>query len=258
MKLYHFGLIFTVICVGFLVTAQIRSLTAMKEEEIRRAEYDCLVSAVDAAMSAVFTGEESIASRSGLQQAEEVFFQMLSVLHDGTPDAAGRSVWQAYVPCLVVFDENGYYRYRNVPGHGWQWSEITIYQEDGIPESFFSETEELLSQYHNLHYNSSKKYRMEKAEKGIWEQSLSRACVFAVYAPECLKGMGKEQGIFLYAAAQRAKEAYFVTEDQYCHLPSCELCEKSRVIARYATQKESAEDGALPCTRCLKGFGQEP
>lgn len=257
MKLYHFGLIFAVIFIGFSVTAQIRSLAAMKEEEIRRTEYDCLVAAVDAAMSAVFTGEENIASRSGLQQAEEVFFQMLSILHDGTPDAAGRSAWQAYVPCLVVFDEKGYYRYYNVPGHGWQWSEITVYQEEGIPESFFSEMENLLAQYHNLHYNSSKQYRLEKAERGIWEQSLSRACVFAVYAPECFRGVGKEQGIFLYAAAQRAKEAYFVTEDQYCHLPSCEQYEKSRVIARYATQKESAKDGALPCPGCLKGFETE-
>lgn len=257
MKLYHFGLIFTVIAAGFLVTAQICSVTAMKEEEIRRTEYDCLVAAVNAAVSAAFTGEESVVTVSGLQQAEEAFFQTLSVLHDGIPDQAGRSAWQTYVPCLVVFDEKGYYRYGYEPGQGYLWSEITVYQEDGIPESFFSETEEILSQYHSLNYTSTKKYRMEKAKEGVWERSLSRACVFAVYAPRLPETAQKEQGIFLYAAAQRVKEAYFVTEDNYCHLPSCERCKTGVVIARYATQKASAEDGAIPCEQCLKGYGKE-
>ncbi len=252
MKIYHFGLIFIVIAAGFLVTDQIRSVAAMKEEEIRRTEYDCLVAAVNAAISVVFTGEDSIATASGLQQAEEAFLQTLSVLHDGMADAAGRAAQRQYVPCLVVFDERGYYRYRYVPGKGYLWSEITLYQGEEIPDGFFSETEELLSQYHSLHDTSKKKYRMEKAEKGIWEQGLSRACVFAVYAPRLPETSEKEQGIFLYAAARRTKEAYFVTEDHYCHLPSCEHCEGSVVIARYATQRESAEDGAVPCDSCLK------
>lgn len=73
MKLYHFGLIFIVIAAGFLVTAQIRSVTAMKEEELRRTEYDCLVAAVNAAAGAVFSGEDSRVKASGLQQAEEIF-----------------------------------------------------------------------------------------------------------------------------------------------------------------------------------------
>lgn len=257
MRLYHFGLIFTVIAVCFLVTAQISSVTAMKEEEIRRTEYDCLVAAVNAAVSAAFTGEESVVTVSGLQQAEEAFFQTLSVLHDGIPDQAGRRAWQEYVPCLVVFDERGYYRYGYVPGQGYLWSEITLYQEEKIPESFFHETEEILSQYHSLHYTSVKKYRMEKAGGGVWERELSRACVFAVYAPKFPETGHKEQGVFLYAAAQRVKEAYFVTEDNYCHLPSCERCKTGTVIARYATQKASAEDGAVPCEQCLKELGKE-
>ncbi len=257
MKLYHFGLIFIVIAAGFLVTAQIRSVTAMKEEEIRRTEYDCLVAAVNAAAGAVFSGEDSRVAASGLQQAEEIFFQTLSVLHDGTPDAAGRRVWREYVPCLVVFDETGYYRYSYVPGQGYVWTAVEIEQKEEIPESFFSETEELLSRYYALHVSSAKSYRMEKAGTGVWEQSLSRACVFAVYAPGLPEAAGKKQDVFLYAAAQRVREAYFVTEDNYCHLPSCSRCEKDKVIARYATQKESAQDGAIPCASCLKGI-EEP
>ncbi len=257
MKLYHFGLIFIVIATGFLVTAQIRSVTAMKEEEIRRTEYDCLVAAVNAAAGVVFSGGENRATASGLQQAAEVFFQTLSVLHDGTPDAAGRSVWRECVPCLVVFDETGYYCYSYVPGQGYVWSAVEIEQKEEIPESFFSETEELLSRYHALHVSSAKKYRMEKAGRGVWEQSLSRACVFAIYAPRLPEAAGKGGDIFLYAAAQRIREAYFVTEDNYCHLPSCRRCEKSTIIARYATQRESAQDGAIPCASCLKGI-EEP
>lgn len=257
MKLYHFGLIFIVIATGFLVTAQLRSVTSMKEEEIRRTEYDCLVAAVNAAAGVVFSGEDNRVKASGLQQAEEVFFQTLSVLHDGTPDAAGRSVWREYVPCLVVFDETGYYRYSYVPGQGYVWTATEIEQKEEIPESFFSETEELLSGYHALHVSSAKSYRMEKAGGGVWEQSLSRACVFAVYAPGRPEAAGKKQDVFLYAAAQRVREAYFVTEDNYCHLPSCSCCEKDKVIARYATQKESVQDGAVPCESCLKGM-EEP
>lgn len=118
----------------------------------------------------------------------------------------------------------------------------------------FSETEELLSRYHALHTASAKRYRVEKAGTGVWEQSLSRACVFAVYAPKLPEAAGKKQDVFLYAAAQRVREAYFVTEDNYCHLPSCSRCEKEKVVARYATQKESAQDGAIPCASCLKGI----
>lgn len=257
MKLYHFGLIFIVIATGFLVTAQICSVTSIKEEEIRRTEYDCLVAAVNAAAGVAFSGGENRVTASGLQQAEEVFFQTLSVLHGGTPDAEERAVWREYVPCLVVFDETGYYRYSYVPEQGYVWSAVRIEQKEEIPESFFSETEELLSRYHALHVSSAKKYRMERAGGGVWEQSLSRACVFAVYAPKLPEPAGRRQGIFLYAAAQRVREAYFVTEDNYCHLPSCSRCEKSRIIARYATQKESAQDGAVPCAGCLKEI-EEP
>ncbi|MDD6036490.1 MAG: hypothetical protein PUC30_09920 [Lachnospiraceae bacterium] len=252
MKWYHFGLFFALIAMTFFTTAQIRLITTMKNEEIRRTEYDCLVAATNAAVAAAFTGAENRITKAGLIQAEEAFFQTLAVLHDGIPDAAGRAAWKQYVPCLVVFDEEGYYRYCYVSGQGYVWSELTPYQSGEIQESFFSETEEILSQYHSVHYTSAKKYRMEKAERGVWEQGLSKACVFALYAPK-MSGLGKhEQEYILYAAAHRVKEAYPVTEDNYCHLSSCEQCIKQEVIARYASQKESAKAGAIPCESCMR------
>lgn len=252
MKFYHFGLIFAIIAVGIIVTAQIHLVTTMKEEEIRRTEYDSLVSAVNAAVEAAFEGAENKVTAGSLQQAAEAFFQTLSVLHDGMPDAAGRAKWKEYVPCLAVFDEQGYYCYAYVDGKGYEWSEIKPYQGEGIPRDFFAETQELLSQYHGIHYSSKKIYRMESAQAGIWEQSLSRACVFAIYAPPVFQRLKAEQGIYLYAATGRTKETYFVTEDNYCHLPSCKRCEEEKIVARYASQKESAIDGAIPCEYCLK------
>lgn len=252
MKFYHFGLVFAVIAAGIIVTTQIYLVTAMKEEEIRRIEYDSLVSAVNAAVETAFEGTENIVTAGSLQQAAEAFFHTLSVLHGGLPDAVGRAKWQEYVPCLAVFDEQGYYCYGYVEGKGYEWSELTPYQGEGIPKVFFSETEKLLSQYHGIHYSSKKTYRMESAQTGIWEQSLSRACVFAIYAPPVLQRLKKTQGIYLYASTGRTKETYFVTEDNYCHLPSCGRYEKEKIVARYVSQKESAIDGAIPCEYCLK------
>ena len=56
----------------------------------------------------------------------------------------------------------------------------------------------------------------------------------------------------MYAASGQATAAYLVTEDNYCHVPYCEKCKSEKVVAWYATQKESAEDGAIPCEECLK------
>ena len=252
MKWYHFGLIFLVIAVPFFLRAQIRLIIKMKEETERRMEYDCLMAAVNAAVEVAFTGAENKVTEAGLLQTEEVFFQTLSVLHDGIADEAGMAAFRNCVPCLVVFDEQGYYCYRYTGEQGYAWSAYGPYQDGEIPERFFSETEELLADYHRLHYTAKKRYRMEQAAKGIWEQSLSKACVFAIYAPPVTKSGKNEQGMLLYAAANRTREAYLVTEDNHCHLPSCEGVKNGTVIARYATQKKSAEDGAIPCPLCLQ------
>ena len=251
MKLHHFTLCFAVVAIGFFLTAQIRLVTKLQKERTEKMEYDCLVAAVNAAVETAFGDGESSVTKAGLAQTEEVFFHTLGVLQEGKTDSATWQAWREHVPCLVVFGEKGYYRYCFVPGKGYVWSELIPYQEGQIPEAFFSETEELLLQYHNLQYCSSKQYRMEQAGKGIWEQSIKPPCVFAVYAPRSLCLMGQNDD-FLYAASGRRTEVYLVTEDNICHLPFCEKCKEEKVVARYVSQKESAEDGAVPCESCLQ------
>lgn len=251
MKLHQAALAFVIVGAGFIVTAQISLVTKMQEENKRKTEYDCLVSAVNAAVEVAFSGGTDGLTGEQLLQTEEVFFQTLGVLWEGTTDLATGNVWRQQVPCLVLFEENGYYMYHFMPGTGYGWSELVSYENGQIPERFFSDTEALLGQYHSLQYVSSKKYRMERAGKGIWEQSITPPCVFAIYAPKTIGRVGECDG-FLYAASGSRETAYYVTEDNYCHLPFCEYCKTGPVVARYTTQKESAEDGAIPCAYCMK------
>lgn len=252
MKFYHFGLAFAIIAAGFFVMAQTRWITTLQREELQRNEYDCLVAAVNGAVEAVFTGTENTVTKDDLKRASEVFFQTLSVLHGGMPNEAEYTAWRDCVPLLAVFEERGYYCYCFVEGVGYEWSELIPYEGEGISDQFFAETEELLVRYHALHYTAKKTYRMVAAEEGVWERSLSRASVFAVYAPPLTEQWEEGQDTFLYAAAKRTKEAYLVTEDNYCHVPSCAEVKKKKTVARYTTQKESAYDGAMPCEQCLK------
>lgn len=251
MKLHQVALAFVIVAVGFFVTAQIGFVTKMQEENRRKTEYDCLVSAVNAAAEVAFFGGTANLTGEQLLQTEEVFFQTLGVLWEGTTDLATGNGWRQQVPCLVVFEEKGYYLYRFMPGAGYGWSELVSYENGQIPECFFTDTEALLGQYHSLQYTSSKKYRMEQAGKGIWEQSITPPCAFAIYAPKSFGLVGEWDG-FLYAASGSGETAYYVTEDNYCHLPFCEYCKTRPVVGRYTTQKESAEDGAIPCVYCMK------
>lgn len=252
MKLHHFVLLFAIVAGGFFLEAQIRLVIKMQNEGTKKTEYDCLVTAVNSAVEAGFTGTESVVTAAGLAQAEEEFFRTLAVLHDGTTDDAAQEQWKQIVPCLAVFDENGYYLYRCTPGAGYGWSQAVLYEEGKIPESFFCETEEILEQYHHLSGIPAKKYRVGQAKEGVWEQSIEPPCVFAIYAPELLQTRDNTESVFLYAASRRVKSTFFVTGDNICHLPTCERCLSEEVVARYSTQKESAEDGAAPCEYCLK------
>lgn len=251
MKLHHFSLVFAVIAIGFFVTTQTVLVTKMQREGRKKTEYDCLVSAVGATVEEVFYGMDNRVSQETLRQAEEVFFQTLSVLRDGTADRAAWEKVRERVPCLVVFEKRGYYKYCLRGEEGYSWSGLVLYDQGDIPKGFFEETEELLEQYHNLQYRSDKSYRMELAGQGVWEQSIEPPCVFAIYAPEAI-ALPEDTTEFLYAASGREYEAYYVTKDNYCHLPFCEAYREEDVIARYATQRQSAEDGALPCEYCLK------
>lgn len=251
MKLYHFGLIFAVVAIGFIVTMQTRFVIKQSYVEREKTEYDVLVAAVDAMVDVVFAGGKTIVTEERLFYGEEVFFQTMAVLQEGDTDRAAWEAKRAQVPCLVVFEERGYYVYCRRPGKGYGWSELYLYNDGQIPERFFSETEDLLKRYHSENCAVNKTYRMESAGKGVWEQSLAPICVFAVYAQENLY-RAEADGIFLYAASGQATAVYLVTEDNYCHVPYCEKCKSGNVVAWYATQKESAEDGAMPCEECLK------
>lgn len=251
MKMHHFSLLFAVFSIGFFMTAQTVLVIKMYREGQEKTEYKILVSAVEAAVEEVFHGPDNTVSRVGLKQAEDVFYRTLSVLRDGTADRASWESVRMRVPCLVVFEERGYYMYCFQPEEGYRWSELMLYDHGEIPETFFEETEALLEQYHNLQYHSDKNYGMKHAGKGIWEQSISPPCVFAIYAPEAI-GVPEDTVTFLYAASGREYEVYYVTKDNYCHLPFCKAYIEEEVIARYATQRESAEDGAIPCEHCLK------
>lgn len=249
MKFYHVGLVFAVIAGGCFLITQLRLLGVTEQEKLRRNEYDCLVAAVEAAVEVAFTGEENEVSEENLELADEVFFQTLSVLHGGTPDyvESGRDC----VPCLVLLESRGYYIYSMTEKTGYGWSELKPYQEEGL-ESVLAEAEEIVSRYHAVHYTNGRMYHMKAAQKGIWEQGLSKACVFAVYAPPIAEISGTEQGVLFYAAAGRTRTVYYVTEDNVCHVSSCDQLQKKKVVALYTTQKESAQDGAYPCAECLK------
>lgn len=252
MKMHHFALFFILIAGGFFVTAQTLQVTKMQRESIKKTEYDCLVAAVNATVETVFSGTDNIVTKEELDRAEEVFFQTLSVVRDGATDRAAWIALRERVPCLAVFEERGYYLYFLDYERGYGWTDLVQYEEGKIPQCFFEETEELLRQYHNLQYQSRKHYRMVQTEEGIWEQSIEPPCVFAIYAPASMK-LPEDFAEFLYAASGRRYGTYYVTEDNYCHLPLCEECKTKQIVARYATQKESAEDGAIPCGECLKG-----
>ncbi len=251
MKLHHFALFFFVIASGFIVTAQIVLTVRMQRESTDRIEYDCLVAAINATVEEVFTSSGNIVTEVELARAEEVFFQTLAVVRDGATDPASWKAVREYIPCLVVFDETGCYRYYFEAGKGYHWTAQIPYEEGQVPEHFFEETERILQQYHNTRYDSDKVYRMERAERGIWEQSIVPPCIFAIYAPQSIAVSDDSLG-FLYAATGRTYEAFYVTEDRYCHLPFCKECKEKKIVARYATQRESAEDGASPCELCLK------
>lgn len=251
MKFYHFGLAFAVIATGFFVILQARQVCMTQGEEIQRNEYESLVAAVNAATEEAFS-ETNTVGEEKLSQISEVFFQTLAVLHGSAPNMAECDIWRVYVPCLVLLEERGYYRYCFTEGAGYGWSELIPYEGEEIPKSFFTELEEILECYHELHYTKRKTYRMEAAEAGIWENSLSKSCIFAIYASPFMEQAAGEQNTFLYAAAGRAREVYLVTEDNYCHLPSCKECNEKKVVARYSSQKKSAMEGAMPCELCLK------
>ncbi len=251
MKLYHFGLIFAVIAIGFLVTMQVRFVGKQSLVEREKTEYDVLVAAVDATVDAVFAGGENTVTEERLFYGEKVFFQTMAVLQEGATDRGAWEAKRAQVPCLAVFEERGYYLYCRTPEKGYGWSELYPYEDGQIPEAFFSETEKLLKRYHSEKNKSIGSYRMESAGKGVWEQSLTPPCVFAVYAQENSYS-AEADGRFLYAASGQTATSYLVTEDNYCHVPYCEKCKNGNVVAWYATQKESAEDGAMPCEICMK------
>lgn len=251
MKLYHFGLIFAVIAMGFFVTMQTRLVIKQSYVEREKAEYDVLVASVDAAADVMFAGGKNTVTRERLSYGEEVFFQTMTVLQEGATDRGAWEAKRAQVPCLVVFEERGYYLYCRMPDLGYGWSELHLYENGLVPEDFYSETEKLLKRYHSENSIITGNYRMESAGKGIWEQSLMPPCVFAIYAQENLYS-SEDVGRFLYAASGRREESYLVTEDNYCHVPYCERCKTGNVVAWYATQKESAEDGAIPCEECMR------
>ncbi len=251
MKLYHYALFFALVCVSFFMMAHVALVLKMQEESNRKTEYDCLVAAVDAVVDVVFEGEDYNVTEADLVRAEEVFFQTLEVLWYGTTD---RTTWEELrmrIPCIVVFAGDGYYRYRFEKETEYRWAEMVPYEQGNIPACFFEETEELLVEYHDIRYASSRKYRIEQAEKGIWEQEISPPCVLAIYAPVHSE-LSRYGGGFVYAASGCRQTAYYVTEDKCCHLSSCEEYKNRPVIACYSTQKESAEAGAMPCEKCLR------
>lgn len=251
MKLYHYALFFFVICIGFFMTAYIATGMKMREESSRKTEYDCLVSAVNAAVDVVFSGSEQSVTKTDLLQAEKVFFRTLEVLWYGTTAGTSGEELRKRVPCIVVFSEEGYYRYSFEQGTGYGWSALVPYEQGEIPARFFEETEELLATYHDTEYTAFRKYKVEQAEEGIWEREISPPCVFAIYAP-VHSGLSDTGNGLVYAASSYRQVAYYVTEDNRCHLPFCEKYITGKVIACYSSQKESAKAGAAPCEACMR------
>lgn len=251
MKLYHYALFFVLICSGFFLSAYIVTVLKMQEESVRKTEYDCLVAAVNATAATVFQGDGGNVTETDLARAEDVFFQTLEVLWFGSADCSRLEELRKKIPCMVVFAKDGYYRYCFAKESGYGWSEKVSYEEGEIPEMFFEETEVLLAGYHDTEHAVNRNYRVEQAEEGVWERELSPMCVFVVYAP-WHSGLSNTENVFLYAASRYQPVAYYVTEDNRCHLPFCEEYINGQVIACYATQKESAEDGAMPCEKCMR------
>ena len=251
MKFYHYALFFVVICIGFFMTAHITTVLKLQEECVRKTEYDCLVSAVNAAVDVVYSGSDARVTEADLVRAEEVFFQTLEVLWYGTTDRTTWGELRTRIPCIVVFAEDGYYRYCFEKEKGYMWSEMVPYEQGRIPTRFFEETEKLLADYHNAGYTPSGKYRVEQAEEGIWEREIAPLCVFAIYAPIRSK-LSNDRNGFMYAASIYQQIAYYVTADNRCHLPFCKEYTAGKLIGCYATQKESAEAGAIPCERCMR------
>lgn len=251
MKLHHFALFFVVIAVSFFISAQIELLIKRQESAVKRTEYDCLVAAVNSAVDVAFCGIENEVTENSLLQAEEVFFQTLAVLHEGSTDSVVWKSWREKIPCIAVLGETGYYLYGRNSEDDFGWSELKVCDDGKIPKTFYEETAKILMKYQGGQHSIGRRYRMEDAQKGIWEQGICIPCVFAVYAPEVY--FETEDAVpFLYAASGRRIEAYYVTEDNRCHISSCEMCRMENITARYATQKESAQDGAFPCEICLK------
>lgn len=251
MKLYHFGLLFFMVVFSFFVTFQVHSILKLQQLEREKTEYDVLVASVNAMTEVLFVNGRGVVSPEALNYGAEVFFQTMAVLQDGITD---RTTWErkrGQVPCLVVFAKDGYYRYSMMPGVGYGWSEMVTYTGGEIPEQFYRDTEELLKQYHYETAKTPNNLRVEQATEGVWEQCLTPMSVFAIYTPG-KKVFSEDKGRFLYAAARWTEQEYWVTEDNYCHIPSCEKCKEGTVVAWYGTQKESAEDGAVPCEECLK------
>ncbi len=252
MKLYHFALFFLLIAGGMFVTAQLLLVEKMQKETARRTEYGCLVAAVNAVTEVVFDSETKQVSQRELRQAETVFFQTLGVLHEGTTDVTAWESLKGKIPCLVVFDADGYFVYRSVPEEGYKWSEEFCYEEGMIPEGFFRETEALLEDYLKRNGVVSKKYRMEPAGKSVWEQSLEPPCVFAVYVPPFTKRITENADTVLYAATGVGRIAYYVTEDRVCHYSDCKEVGQKKVVEYYSVQKDCAKAGAVPCEKCMK------
>lgn len=251
MKLYHYALFFAVLCIGFFMTAHVALVLKMQEESNKKTEYDCLVAAVDAMVEVVFEGDKHHVTKADLVQAEDAFFRTLEVLWYGTSDCTTWEELRKRIPCIVVFAGDGYHRYCFEKEYGYGWSEFVPYDHGEIPASFFDETEELLTEYHDIRYNSSHRYRIEHAEMGIWEKEISPMCVIAIYAPVHSE-LSRDGNGFLYAASEYRQTAYYVTEDNRYHLPSCAEYKERTVIGCYSTQKESAAAGAMPCERCMR------
>lgn len=252
MKLYHVALFFLLVAGGMFVTAGVQLAVKAQNESIRKAEYGGLVAAVNAATEVVFGSETEQISERELEEAETVFFQTMGVLHEGTTDAASWEAWKQRILCLAVFAPEGYYVNYFVLGEAYRWSEKQCYEEERIPECFFRQTEEVLAEYLRRNGIVSSKYRMEPAGKSVWEQSLEQPCVFAIYAPLPTNRITEGKPAFLYAATGRSEIGYYVTEDEVCHYSFCEEVGLKKVVAYYATQKDSAKDGAIPCEKCMK------
>lgn len=252
MKLYHVALFFLLVAGGMFVTAGVQLAVKAQNESIGKAEYGGLVAAVNAVAEVVFSSETEPISERELEQAEEVFFQTMGVLHEGTTDAASWDVWKQRILCLAVFAPEGYYVHHFVQGEAHGWSDRKCYEDGRIPNRFYRETEEVLTKYLRQNGIVSQKYRMEPAGKSVWEQSLEQPCVFAIYAPLPINRITERKPAFLYAATGRSEIGYYVTEDEVCHYSVCEEVGQKKVVAYYATQKDSAKDGAIPCEKCMK------